>query len=110
MTLRGKGKSCAFLCHRCLRQTKMASTGERCLFRLLTECRVCSFPLKRAAESINMPNYQKCKACQHVAGPAECRYMANAFMDKTDVLSKPVNEIIEVKKGKSKKKLFALHS
>ena len=30
--------------------------------------------------------------------------MANAFMDKTDVLSKPVNEIIEVKKGKSKKK------
>lgn len=33
------------------------------------------------------------------------RYAANAFMDKTDVLSKPVNEIIEVKKGKSKKKL-----
>lgn len=32
------------------------------------------------------------------------RYAANAFMDKTDVLSKPVNEIIEVKKGKSKKK------
>lgn len=32
--------------------------------------------------------------------------MANAFMDKTDVLSKPVNEIIEVKKGKSKKKLL----
>ena len=34
----------------------------------------------------------------------EFRYMANAFMDKTDVLSKPVNEVIEVKKGKSKKK------
>ncbi|CAE7220602.1 unnamed protein product [Symbiodinium natans] len=34
----------------------------------------------------------------------EYRYMANAYMDKTDVLSKPVNEIIEVKKGKSKKK------
>lgn len=34
----------------------------------------------------------------------EYRYAANAFMDKTDVLSKPVNEIIEVKKGKSKKK------
>lgn len=32
------------------------------------------------------------------------RYSANAYMDKTDVLSKPVNEIIEVKKGKSKKK------
>ena len=36
-----------------------------------------------------------------------CRYMANAYMDKTDVLSKPVNEIIEVKKGKSKKKHWA---
>ena len=35
---------------------------------------------------------------------ARFRYAANAFMDKTDVLSKPVNEIIEVKKGKSKKK------
>lgn len=32
------------------------------------------------------------------------RYTANAYMDKTDVISKPVNEIIEVKKGKSKKK------
>eukprot|EP00440_Ansanella_granifera_P026244 gb/GFBE01028499.1/.p1 GENE.gb/GFBE01028499.1/~~gb/GFBE01028499.1/.p1 ORF type:complete len:546 (+),score=139.99 gb/GFBE01028499.1/:1-1638(+) len=33
----------------------------------------------------------------------EYRYVANAFMDKVDVLSKPVNEVIEVKKAKKKK-------
>lgn len=34
----------------------------------------------------------------------EYRYVASAFMDKTDVLGKPVNEIIEVKTKKKKKK------
>ncbi|CAE8646735.1 unnamed protein product [Polarella glacialis] len=32
------------------------------------------------------------------------RYVANAYMDKSDVLSKPVNEIIEAKKAKKKSK------
>lgn len=33
----------------------------------------------------------------------EYRYVANCYMDKTDVLSKPVNEVIEVKVKKKKK-------
>eukprot|EP00930_Biecheleria_cincta_P047356 TRINITY_DN3280_c0_g1_i1.p1 TRINITY_DN3280_c0_g1~~TRINITY_DN3280_c0_g1_i1.p1 ORF type:complete len:525 (+),score=81.38 TRINITY_DN3280_c0_g1_i1:38-1612(+) len=33
----------------------------------------------------------------------EYRYVANCYMDKTDVLSKPVNEVIEVKSKKQKK-------
>ncbi|CAE7840190.1 unnamed protein product [Symbiodinium sp. CCMP2592] len=34
----------------------------------------------------------------------EYRYMVNVYMDKTDVLSKPVNEVIEVKAPKKGKK------
>lgn len=33
----------------------------------------------------------------------EYRYVANCYMDNTDVLSKPVNEVIEVKSKKKKK-------
>ncbi|OLP74265.1 hypothetical protein AK812_SmicGene46248, partial [Symbiodinium microadriaticum] len=34
----------------------------------------------------------------------EYRYMVSVYMDKTDVLSKPVNEVIEVKAPKKGKK------